>query len=94
MEGRVVNLKKVYRIYCEEGLQVRKRKRKKLSGNRRLPLVMPTRPNERWSMDFVSDTFESGRKFRTLNIIDDFTRESIAIEVATSIPGRRVIGVS
>ncbi len=92
-EGRIVNLKKVYRIYCEEGLQVRRRKRKKLAGSRRLPFVMPTRPNERWSMDFVSDTFESGRKFRTLNIIDDFTRESIAIEVATSIPGRRVIRV-
>ena len=93
MEGRNVNQKKVYRIYCEEGLQVRKRKRRKLTGRRGLPFVMPTQPNERWSMDFVSDTFTSGRKFRTLNIIDDFTRESIAIEVATSIPGQRVIRV-
>jgi putative transposase len=92
-EGYVVNHKKVYRIYCEEDLTVRKRKRKKSSKYRGERPVAPSRPNERWSMDFVHDSLAHGRKIRTLNIVDDFTRECLAIEVDHSIGGKRVIRV-
>ena len=91
-EGLRINPKRVYRIYCEENLQVRKRKRKKLKVFRK-PLIPVERPNQRWSMDFVSDTIAIGRRFRTLNVIDDFTRECLAIEVAFSLPGERVTRV-
>lgn len=86
------NHKLVYRIYNEERLSLRIRKRKKLVSNKRVPMALPRRPNERWSMDFVSDQIaKSGRRIRTLNIVDDFTRECIAITVDTSIPGARVV---
>jgi len=91
-EGLRINPKRVYRIYCEENLQVRKRKRKKLRVFRK-PLIPVERPNQRWSMDFVSDTIAIGRRFRTLNVVDDFTRECLAIEVAFSLPGERVTRV-
>lgn len=73
-------------------MQVRKRKRKKLRVFRK-PLEPVVRPNQRWSMDFVADTTAIGRRFRTLNIIDEFTRECLAIEVAFSLPGKRVTRV-
>ena len=88
-----MNHKKVYRIYCQEGLQVRKRRKKRVREYRGKPFVLPEGPNQRWSMDFTSDTFADGRKFRTLNVIDDFSRESLAIEVSTSLPGPRVASV-
>ena len=91
-EGLSINKKRVYRIYCEENLQVRKRKRKK-SRSFRQPLKPATRPVERWSMDFVSDSLASGRRFRTLNVVDEFTRECLAIEVDFSLPGKRVARV-
>lgn len=91
-EGIRINPKRVYRIYCEENLHVRKRKRKKLRVFRK-PLVPVERPNQRWSMDFVSDTIAIGRRFRTLNVIDDYTRECLAIEVAYNLPGERVTRV-
>jgi putative transposase len=84
--------KRVYRIYKQEGLQVRKRCRKR---ERRLrkPLEPATYPRQRWSLDFVSDSISSGRRFRTLNVIDEFTRECLAIEVDFSFPGERVVRV-
>lgn len=88
-DGHQVNHKRVYRIYTEENLQVRKRKHKKVRLFRK-PLEPATRPNERWAMDFVSDTLASGRRFRTLNIIDECTRECLAIEVDFSLTGQRV----
>ena len=91
-EGHVVNKKLVQRIYREEGLAVRRRQRKRVAVPR-TPLPAPTHPNERWSMDFVSDALGDGRKFRALTIVDDFTRESPAIEVDTSLPGERVVRV-
>lgn len=91
-EGEAVNRKLVQRLYREEGLAVRKRARKRVSGARG-PLLPPTRANERWSMDFVRDTFGDGRAFHALTIVDDFTRESVAIEVDTSLPGERVVRV-
>jgi putative transposase len=91
-EGMVVNRKLVQRVYREEGLEVRRRKRKRVAVPR-TPMPAPAAPNERWSMDFVSDALGDGRKFRALTIVDDFTRESPAIEVDTSLPGERVVRV-
>jgi len=69
IEGEVKNYKRTYRIYCEEGLQVRTKKRKKIH-RARIPMLVPDRVNERWSMDFVSDQLENGRRFRVLKIVD------------------------
>jgi putative transposase len=89
----VANHKKHYRIYTEEGLNVRSRRKKGRSEVRSTPMLVPTRPNERWSMDFMTDCMATGRRLRTLNIVDDFTRECPAIEVDTSLPGARVVRV-
>lgn len=91
-EGYVVNRKLVQRLYREEGLSVHRRKRKRVAVARS-PILAPTGPNERWSMDFVSDALGDGRKFRALTIVDDFTRESPAIEVEFSLTGERVARV-
>ncbi len=91
--GWSINHKRVYRLYRAEGLALRRKKRKRLAAGLRVVLPFPTRPNERWSMDFVHDTLATGRKFRTLNIVDDFTRECVAIEVDTSLGGQRVVRV-
>jgi len=91
--GESVNHKRVYRLYREERLGVRRRKRKRIGAVERQPLALPTHPNQRWSMDFVSDGLGDGRKFRSLNIVDDYSRECMAAEVDTSIPGRRVVRV-
>src|SRR5882724_2204788 len=80
-------------IYRAEGLTVRRRIRKRIAAARRLHLDTPARPDQRWSMDFVSDALADGRVFRTLNIIDDYSRECVAIEVDTSLGGARVVRV-
>jgi putative transposase len=87
LEGAVVNHKLVYRLYREENLQLPKRRRKHLRSVRRQPLAPAEMLNARWSMDFMSDAFADGRRFRVLNVIDDFSRECLAIEVGTSLPG-------
>ena len=92
-EGWQVNHKAVYRLYVEEGLQVRKRKRKRVARAERQPMLLPAAANERWSMDFQHDLLATGQRFRTLNIVDDFSRECPAIEVDTSLPGVRVVRV-
>jgi putative transposase len=86
-EGIVVNHKKVLRLYREEGLAVTRRRRRKHVAASRVPLPRPTRRTERWSMDFVSDALASGRSFRCFTVVDDFTRECPAIEVAHSLRG-------
>lgn len=86
-EGIEVNHKKVQRLYREESLSIRRKKRKRVALVPREPKPVPVRINERWSMDFTQDTLVSGRCFRTLNIVDDLSREALAIEVARSIPG-------
>ncbi len=91
-EGWQVNRKLVQRLYREEGLVVRRRKRKRVAVPR-TPLPMPTRANERWSMDFVSDALGNGRKIRALTLVDDFTRECPVIEIDFSLPGERVVRV-
>lgn len=92
-EGQMVNHKRVYRLYQAEGLSVRKRGRKRVSREARLPLEAPSGPNQCWSLDFVSDTLSWGRKIRMLTVVDAFSRESLAIEVDTSLPGVRVARV-
>lgn len=91
-EGWAINRKATQRIYREEGLHVRRRKRKRVAIPR-TPLAAPTKANERWSMDFVSDALGDGRKFRSLTLVDDCTRECPAIEVDVSLPGERVVRV-
>jgi putative transposase len=92
-EGWLVNRKRVYRIYRQEGLAVRRRKRKRIGLVERKPLPKPAAANISWSMDFVSDGLADGRRLRCLNIVDDCTRECVAIEVDTSITGSRVKAV-
>ena len=87
LEGTVVNHKRVYRLYRQEGLQLPKRRRKHLRSVKREPLTPALLLNARWSMDFMSDAFADGRRFRVFNVIDDFSRECLAIEVGTSLPG-------
>ena len=88
-EGLVVNRKRTYRIYCELGLQVRTKRRKKLQ-RPRTPMLLPCRPNERWSVDFMSDQLANGRRFRILNVVDDYSRQCVGQIVDTSISGQRL----
>ena len=89
--GEKVNHKRVYRLYKLEGLSVHRRQhRKRMVSIARTVLPAPTRPNERWSMDFVSDVTWNGRRFRIFVVVDDFTRECLALVVDTSISGARV----
>ena len=92
-EGLVINHKRTERIYQEEGLALRRKRRRKNTAGIRMILPLPQRVNERWSMDFVTDSIVTGRRFRALTIIDNYSRECPAIEVDTSLGGRRVVGV-
>lgn len=90
-EARKVNAKRVYRIYREENLGVRTAKRKKRSTHLRVPLPEPTRPNQRWSMDFVSDRLADGRWFRILTVVDQYTRECLCTYADRSQTGEKVV---
>jgi len=92
-EGWQVNHKRIQRMYREERLMVRRKKRKRVAAMPRQRRELPSAANDRWSMDFTSDSLATGRCFRTLNVVDDFTRECVAIEVDTSISGERVARV-
>lgn len=93
-EGWQVNSKRVYRIYVEEKLIVRKRKRRRrICAQARVLLAAPARKNETWTMDFLQDALATGRKVRTLAVEDAYTREMLAIEVDTSLPALRVVRV-
>jgi putative transposase len=92
-EGWDINVKRVYRLYRLAGLSVRRRNRKRIALTERVPLLLPEQPNYAWSMDFVHDGLADGRRIRCLNIVDDFTKESLVIEVDTSISGLRVARV-
>ena len=91
-EGRTDNHKRIRRLYRLEGLGVRQRRRKRVA-RPRVEIPGATQPNEHWAMDFMRDTLHDGRAFRTLNIVDAFTRECLAIEVVVSLPGARVVRV-
>lgn len=87
-----MNHKRLYRLYREEGLAVRRRKRKRVAVPRQ-PMATPTRINECWAMDFMSDSLAGGRRYRVFNVVDALSREGLAGEVDTSLPAVRVIGV-
>ena len=89
-EGFTMNEKKLYRLYKEEGLSVRRRRGRKRARGTRAPMPIPNRPNVRWSLDFVSDTFGASRKFRILAVNDDCTRENLGLIADTSLSGARV----
>ena len=92
-EGISINHKRLHRLYREEGLVLRRMRRQRASTATRMPLIAPRRVGQRYSMDFMSDSLATGRNFRTLNIVDDYTRECLAIEVDVSLPGERVVRV-
>ena len=89
-EGFQVNHKKLRRIYREEGLSVRKRGGRKRALGTRRPIAVPSKVGERWSLDFVSDSFMEGRRFRILCVVDDFSRECLTLVADTSISGQRL----
>lgn len=92
-EGLVINRKRTERLYREEGLSLRRKLRRKLPRQARVPLPVPTAPDERWSMDFIHDQLSNGRRFRCLTLVDDFTRQCLALHVDTSIGGAGVVAV-
>lgn len=89
-EGWKVNRKRIYRLYTEEGLQVRTKQRKKIARRRPVVVDFPTGPNQRWSMDFVHDRLEDGRKFRILTVVDQFTKECISLHAKPRLLGSDV----
>jgi putative transposase len=93
-DGFEVNHKRVYRIYRDEKLLVHlRRRRRRCAALARVVLSKAQRPNQQWAMDFMSDTLASGRRFRVFTLVDHFTREGIAVDVAHSLPSRRVVEV-
>jgi putative transposase len=89
-EGMVANHKRLYRVYTEEGLTVRKRGGRKRALGTRAPMTVPQAPNQRWSLDFASDVLNDGRRSRVLVVVDDFSRECLALVVESSLSGSRV----
>jgi transposase InsO family protein len=89
-EGEASGINRIYRLYREEGLTVRKRRARRRAVGTRTPILVEAKVNARWSLDFVHDQLALGRRFRILNIVDDVTRECLAAIPDTSISGRRV----
>jgi len=92
-QGYVWNHKRIIRVYCEMGLNMHRKPKKRLPARAAQALVVPGQPDQTWSLDFMSDSLANGRTFRTLNVIDDFNREALWIEVDTSLPAERVVQV-
>lgn len=86
-----MNHKKFRRLYREERLQVRRRCGRKRALGSRMSMAIPQQPNQRWSLDFVSDAFVDGRRFRIMTVVDDFSRECLALIADTSLSGLRVV---
>jgi len=89
-EGWAVNAKRIYRLYTEEGLTVRTKQRKKAASRQRVPQGLATAPNQRWSMDLVSDRLVEGPWFRVLTVVDQFTRECLLLLADSSLSGEKV----
>jgi putative transposase len=92
-KGHRWNHKRVYRIYCELRLNQKRRAKRRLPKRIKQPLFVPQQPNQVWSADFMSDALYAGKRFRTFNVIDDFNREALHVEIDTSITGRRLIRI-
>jgi putative transposase len=82
---------RLYRVYRALRLNIRRRGKRRLPARIKTPLLIPAQPNEIWSADFMADALWSGRRFRTFNVIDDFNREALRIEIDTSLPARRIV---
>ena len=93
LDGHKWNHKRVYRIYRELGLNIRRKTKKRLPIRDPLRMEVPDRPNAVWSVDFMNDSLYFGKRFRTLNVLDEGVREVLEIEVDTSLPGERVVRV-
>jgi putative transposase len=91
VRGPALGKCRLYRVYKALKLNLKRRGKRRLPARVKAPLVVPVRPNEVWSADFMSDALWSGRRFRTFNVLDDFNRESLAIEIDTSLPALRVV---
>ncbi len=91
--GHGWNHKRVHRIYCDLNLNKKRRGKQRLPSRHPEPLVVPVHPNQCWSIDFMSDSLQCGRRFRTFNVVDDFNREVLAIEIDLSLPAQRVVRV-
>lgn len=89
-EGLVWNHKRVHRVYKKLGMNLKRKHKRRLPERVKVPLAQPEQINQSWSMDFMSDVLTNGMRFRTLNIIDDYNREVLAIEIDTSLPALRV----
>jgi len=92
-KGHRWNHKRVYRVYCELKLNQKRRAKRRLPKRIKQPLLVPLLPNQVWSADFMSDTLYAGKRFRTFNVIDDFNREALKVEIDTSITGKRLIRI-
>ena len=92
-QGYRWNHKRVWRVYCLLKLNRKRRRKQRIPTRTPMPLSTPARPNQVWSADFVSDALYSGTRFRTFNVLDDFNREVLAIEVDTSLPSARLVRV-
>lgn len=91
LRGHSWNHKRIHRVYCALGLNLPRRTKRKLPERDPEPLVVPQQPNQVWSADFMSDALYGGPRFRTFNVIDDYNREAVAIEIDTSLRGERLI---
>jgi putative transposase len=92
-QGHKWNHKRVYRVYCDLKLNMRRKGKKRLPNRNPEPLSVPDSANQCWSIDFMSDALWSGRKFRTFNVVDDYNREALAIEIDLNLPAQRIIRV-
>ena len=92
-QGHAWNHKRIYRVYCLLKLNLRRKGKQRLPNRHPQPLCVPAIMNQTWSMDFMHDALSCGRKFRTFNVVDDFNREALAIEIDLNLPAQRVIRV-
>ena len=92
-EGKLWNHKRVHRVYKALGLPLRRKTKKRLPARVKEPLEVPEEPNHTWSMDFLTDVLENKRRFRAFNIIDDYNREALFIEIDFSLPSSRIVWV-
>ena len=83
----------MYRVSCLLKLNLRRRPKKRVPSRDPMPLLVPQKPNPVWSADFMSDALYNGVRFRTFNVLDDFNREALKIEIDTSLPSRRLVRV-